>query len=163
MSVLIVVLAMLAGLVLPNLPNLKRSREHRDFRLAVRRLASQAREEAILSKSPVILRADEADGRLVVEREAEDGSQGSVLASARAPAGVQFERFILATGDVNAAEWSLRFQPDGRAEGGGLELSFDGDRFYLLVRPNGAGESGWGEAPLVEVDEWEAGELERRI
>ena len=90
LSVLITVLALTAALILPNLPNMKTAREERDFRFALRRLAVQARESAILGKEPVDLRVDEGSDQIVIERQPTEDQDGLELDSLAAPEGIRF-------------------------------------------------------------------------
>lgn len=163
LTVLITVLAIVAVAVVPSLPNLKVSREERDFRFGVRRLASYAREQAVQRREPVELRIEDGDRNLVVSTVASDLEEGATLQQLTAPPGLQIERMETAAGSASAGDWAIQFEPDGRTSGGGLEFAGTIEPFYLLVRGDGRITLDWGDLPPIQDSEWEAGELEQRL
>jgi prepilin-type N-terminal cleavage/methylation domain-containing protein len=148
-SVVVVVLAMMAALAVPNLVSLKRSRAAADARAALVRLPLRAREEARKGKTTVALRID--GDALVLERTPPE-EDPTEIARFSAP-----ELRLSADSD-----WRWTVHADGSASQKTLTVQ-EGNRERTLVLP-AEGSPRWQEADdESDADErWSAGELEVR-
>jgi prepilin-type N-terminal cleavage/methylation domain-containing protein len=161
LSVVIIVLALIAATVLPRLSTLESSREYRDFRLAVRRLGLEAREQAISRGLPTSVTFDESEQTLNIVIDS-DGEE-TTLRTVEVVEGVEPARFAADNAETNASEWKLTFYPDGRSDGGGIDFESNGDLFTLYAEKSGSVHFADGEMPDLTSEQWPAGEYEHRI
>jgi Tfp pilus assembly protein FimT len=159
LGVVITVLILVAFAVWPSIFAMQRSREYRDFRLGVRRLATFARESAITRKEPVSLAYDDGARQLRVVAE---GEQESVLETITAPESVTAGPYSQGGSDTNSADWRLRFFADGSSEGGAVQFQSGQDTFYIAAREAGEVRFGEGEMPNLGNEKWQAGTYEQR-
>ncbi len=159
MSVVVMIIALLAAAVVPNLVSLKTGRELRQFRTDLRQLAAQARESAISTGAE--LEMSFASGQFTIQSPATDSTvQPKQLA---VPDAVTTNRFELAGADAAEGDWKLRFYPDGTTDGGGVELREGQDAFALQIKKNGETTLIDGALPDATTDRWQAGEHEQRL
>ncbi|MBS1714237.1 MAG: GspH/FimT family pseudopilin [Armatimonadetes bacterium] len=131
MSVVIVVLAMMAALIVPNLVTSLRGGQVKVYRQSVFDIVRQGREEAVTRGTTVTLKGEES-GVFSLTQAGEDGDAtiketregGDVTASG-------FESFSTASTD---AEWSTRFFPDGSSEGGAFQLDEGSSSVTVRIR-----------------------------
>lgn len=159
---MIVILVLIAATVYVRLAAVESSRAYRDFRLAVRRLGTEAREEAIRRKQIASVGYDESSTQLTLVLEGEDQEE-TVLRSTDVAEGVEATRFTAGEAESNAAEWRLRFYPDGRSDGGGIEFDSGGQVFCLYAEKSGTVHFDDGNLPDLQEERWPAGEYERRL
>lgn len=157
----IVVLAMISAIVVPRIKSMESSREYRNFRLGLRRIAMEGREQAISRGSQTRLALDESQPSITVLAVGEDG-QESPLETLPIPAGVGVVRMTVAGTDSSASEWRVANYPDGTSDGGGVEFEAGSDSFYLAAEQDGTIVFGEGSLPDQAAKKWEAGEREQR-
>lgn len=162
-SAVIAVLGLFAALIMPNLLAQRASRTARSFVAALPRLASEAREIAIAERRVTSLRFDEAQGLLQVVVDAQqDENEDTLLREARMPEGFEMTTLRLEEEDVAPGEWIMRFYPDGRSDGGGIQVGDRGRPISLLIDREGNTRLLKGPLPAAEEAQWPAGEYEQR-
>jgi len=168
----IVVVAVLAASVIPNLVALKRTRDIRKVEASVQRLPLQARVEARLGRVPVVMRVE--GDELVLERRppapraGADGSAAAAEAEAevfkRVPLGedIRIDAIQQGVETVDVASWEWTVYPDGSCNAVNLEF-VEGDARKSLVVPS-EGDARWVTGEEIEPAEerWAAGEIEQR-
>lgn len=162
LSVVILVIALLATIVAPNVVNLARAQKSRMTPLAVRDFARRAAALAEREGTTLELRTEEGARRIVVTSPDADGGARPRL-SLPLPSGTEI-RIVRAGGtDRENSDPALRFYPRGRADAGVIEV-VDGGR-TSAVRVSPTAEVSLADGP-VEPDldtSWPAGEYEKRL
>jgi prepilin-type N-terminal cleavage/methylation domain-containing protein len=161
-SVVIVLLALLAALIMPNLVAVKASRERNAFRSELRRLAVSAREDAILRSSIRVLRYEDGSNAFLTSTVSEDGTPADSGRSVALPEGVRVDSFRVGAREVAGGEWEMRFQIDGSTEGGGVELSDGAFVYSLRFAEDGTVRLLEEELPNLSDERWSAGSYEQR-
>lgn len=161
MLAVIVVLATLSLIMAPNLASSVKANAVRTYFASVDRLPAVARQRAMSTGVIVTLRADES-GRLALQTDRGTGEEPEESDSVNPPAMVAIDGFITPTGEASAAEWQVRFYPDGTSDRGALQFVADGAPWYLVVDDQGNGRVQQGEAPEITEDRWEAGDRVQR-
>ena len=165
MTVVITVLALMAALIVPNMVAIKRSREVRVLEAAVRRLPSEAREEARRTKGPIILRVE---GQAIVMEslpQGEDaGNDPKELKRVALSDDLRLDNARQGADAIDVASWKWVAYPDGSA--GAATLVFQEGRVTKSLRLFDKGEAQWiagddaGKTPID--DRWPVGDLEHR-
>lgn len=160
----IVLVALLASSIAPQLSAMKRSRIEREFPIAALRLALTARETAITDGQAVSLMFGEQLRRMqVVRTDAESGTDNALFEITLSPE-VETGRLDLAGRESNSSDWRLAFYPDGTCDGGGVEFRRGNQSFALVIDPaSGAARIIDGQLPDTTGDRWQAGEIEHRL
>jgi general secretion pathway protein H len=159
-SVVILVIALLAAIVMPNLVRMKESRERREFYSRMNRFVSTARESAITENVTLAITLGSSGRSLVLVEEDVDGERER--RSLEFPDGVETS-VSDASGLGATGDWRLRFYPDGGADGGGLEFSDGGRIRSLQVSPDGSVRMADGPAEVRQQEKWQAGDYEKRL
>jgi type II secretory pathway pseudopilin PulG len=159
MIVVIVVLAAIASLTVPNLVRAREAREKRDFEANLYRLASYARETAIQDRKTLSLGI--SDRAFAVYEETE-GEEETELRSLTMPEGVETGSMAAEGEDATSSDWRLRFYADGTSDGGGVELNNDGRVRSLQIKPDGTMSLIEGSLEETGNEKWTAGEIEKR-
>lgn len=156
LTVVILVLALLAASIMPNVASAIESNRRRNFRLAVPRLMSEAHNTAVQSGQPVFLTTNEDDGfELTRTVEGEE----TVLQTLDAVEGVTIDSLLAADGSEPSDEWRVGFYPDGTSDGGIVDLNEAGSTFrYQIVKATSRVKR-LGEDETVEDEKWQAGDL----
>jgi prepilin-type N-terminal cleavage/methylation domain-containing protein len=164
MTVVLAVLATLAGVIVPRFVALQTGQESRDFASALMRLGSDARLVAIQTGQPVQVTFDETQGTIVFSTLDPETLVASENRTIPVPPTIELTAFTAGGVFATPAEWMLDFYPDGSGLSGGIEV-LDGAHVYH-VRINGDDGSSRradGELEETETNDWQAGELEQRI
>lgn len=156
MSVVIVVLALLAITVLPNVGSAVEANRRRDYRMSVPRMIGEAHNYAVRQGQTVTMRAD-TDGAFEVTTETE--GEESTLRSLSPVSGVEVDSLLAADGSDPGSDWALNFYPDGTTDGAVIELNDSGAIFRYQVLKNSGKVRLIGEDTPLEADKWEAGDL----
>jgi Tfp pilus assembly protein FimT len=162
MSVIVIVIAMLAAVIVPRMQAMDESREHREFVTNLRRIAVQAREEAISSGEIVALTIDEASRQLVLERESGETGSQVVRRLALSPR-VTASQFNVEGASSGSGNWRPQFYPDGTADPAGIEFSSGDTSFSLVIDRKGFPRVEDGPIPDLSEEEWSAGDYAPRI
>ena len=195
LSVAIVLLALLAGWVVPNLANQRNARQTRLALIQARDVFVQAQALAVREGRTVAVRFDESTQTLTIVRPADafddtttgvgvTGTAGlaaarqtpfggppqvetndlgeSVVRTVRLQGDIRGRAYRVGTETVVSGEFVLRFYADGKSDGGALEFDLNGSSRSLIVDRNGDARLQDGGLPDVPIDEWQAGENERR-
>jgi type II secretory pathway pseudopilin PulG len=162
-SMVIVVLALFAAMIMPNLAQQKESRERLQFRMELRRLIVSARERAITRASTQVVTYEDATGRFQAASADENGMPGEPFASATLPDGVTADQFRMGDRDVGDSEWEIRFHSDGSSEGAGLQLGDGQIPYSVTVDLDGTTRAFADELPQAGTRRWEAGSYEQRM
>jgi type II secretory pathway pseudopilin PulG len=160
--VVIAILFIVTAIVMPRLSAMRKGREVREFKTAIRDLASRARSRAIDSGDVVTLRFDKSGGKLMaVER----NSQGAELPVQQLvpPADVTPSKFVADQNANEGDDWQVPFYADGTSAGGGLEFEAGDRRFSFVVNPSDAqSRIVEGLMPDLSLDRWQAGSYAKR-
>jgi type II secretory pathway pseudopilin PulG len=159
MSIILVVLALFAALVVPNVVAIKRSRDLAALEADVARLPVTGRNEARSARVPVALRVDDTD--LVLERRPPDADP-QVVKRVPLTGDLRIESARNANGLTDVATWTWTVYPDGSADAGGLEFSEGQNRKSLTLETDGGSRWMSGDLPDDLDEKWPAGELEKR-
>lgn len=174
MSAIIMIVTLFAALAMPSFLARQRTREVTAFFVRLPDLAVYAREVAQRDETTVRIRFDEGQNVFSAEREGSepDGSNGpnasegdgelSTVRSVGMPGDVKTSNFQQEGQSVNASEWELTFYPDGRSDGGAVELDDNGRIRSVVVAPDGTVRLQQGALPTVDERRWPAGEREQR-
>jgi len=119
LSVVIVVLAMMAALIVPNLVTSLRGGQVKVYRQSVFDIVRQGREEAVTRGATVTLNGEES-GVVTLTLPGEEGE--ATIKETQEGGDVTVSGFESFTTASNGAEWSTRFFPDGSSEGGAFQL-----------------------------------------
>lgn len=130
------------------------------------RLATEAREAAITRRSVVRLEYNEPSKSFEVIAEpagVNDTQDEAVLLTSTMPEFFTVDLFRTEDQDVSSGEWTIRFYPDGRSDGGGLQVSDGGKLTSLSVDREGVVRLLNDRLPRNDEDRWPAGDYERRL
>lgn len=83
-------------------------------------------------------------------------------ASANLPSGASMGNVVLGGKTASTSDFSLHFYPDGRSEGGGIEMSDNGAARSLQIDRQGYATLTDGSLPAATESSWEAGIYEQR-
>lgn len=164
MTIVVAVLAMLAGVIVPRFVALQAGQDSRDFSSALMRLGSDARLIAIETGQSVQITYDESQNAIVfstVDQETLTTTENRVVPL---PPSAVLSGFTVNGAFATASDWMLDFYPDGSGLSGGIEVT-DGNYIYNVTIRGSDGTSRKAEGQLEETEsnEWQAGELEQRI
>jgi prepilin-type N-terminal cleavage/methylation domain-containing protein len=163
LTVVVVVLAMFAAMVVPRMTAMRESQRQRAFLEGMRRIAVEAREAAVAERTPTALTFDENAGRFEVVRVGESDERERALRSLTLVRDAQVTELRVESRTLTGAEWQLRFFPDGRSEGGGLEIELGNRPIAIHVAPSGVVRWIEGRLPPADQERWPAGDLEHRM
>ncbi len=148
-------------------PNLEAEKKGRDERVFYGRLLdapSTARQDAIDSGKTVTMAFDDSQNAVTLTEAADDGTDGDTpFVTVPLPKTLHASSFQLSGNDSSSAEWKLHFYPDGKSDGGGIEIgSTGGDSKSLSVAASGLATIATGPIPDTSQDQWQAGDYEHR-
>jgi prepilin-type N-terminal cleavage/methylation domain-containing protein len=156
MTVVIVVLALMAAAIMPNVGTAVEQNRRRNYRLAVPRLVGEAQNYAIREGQTVTMRAD-TDGAFTLVTEAE--GEENTINELTPVEGVDIDALLTADGSDPGSDWQINFYPDGSSDGGVIELSDAGAPFRYQVLKSSGKVRRIGEDTPLEAEKWEAGNL----
>ena len=159
-SVVVLIFALFAALVLPRVIPLNRGDAVRKFTIELPGAIRTIRANALNRSETLVLSFDSQQNQIVVQT-----SEGQQVGNAIiVPADIEVSGARIGKNDATGTDWELRFYPDGTCDGGGISFSFDGKAQSLqLFAQTGSGRWVDGELPEQGSDEWSAGELEQRV
>jgi prepilin-type N-terminal cleavage/methylation domain-containing protein len=158
MLAVIVIVAMVAAIAVPNLAAMIKSGRRRDFLQSLTRLTVQAQQDAQSAQATTKI-VTFGDNGLQIQRDGQNQSNPTVLQSLTGVEGISLSRFRLGTQEVGAADWEVKFYPDGTADAAGLEISDAGDLWHFLIdAKKGRGTLSRGELPQTQDDRWPVGD-----
>ena len=167
LTVVVAVVTILAATAMPGLLAARRSRETRMFFSDLRDLGVRARNESLLRRETFVIAYDESATRFSLEPEEEEEKnspeEGGRSTSVDVPDGIEISAFRADGNDTTSGEWQMRFSPDGRSDGGGVQIEDAGIIRSWVVDTNGRERMLEGELPDPATDRWEAGENEQRL
>ena len=168
MSAIIVIVTLFAALATPSFLARQRTREVTAFFVRLPDLAVYAREAAQRDERTVRVYFDEGQNQFIAEAEGvvdDTGVQdeGSTIRQVAMPGDVRTTNFRQEENSVNAGEWELTFYPDGRSDGGAVELDDNGRIRSMVVAPDGTVRLQEGPMPTIDERRWPAGEREQRL
>ena len=163
-----------AGLITPNVVAIKQGRERDEVYNSVLRLFQRGRESSIQDGRNYELSVT-GGNTLVLQRDkaTQDGDDPR-QAQVGTPAETEDVDQVALTGDVslgnlrlgdkdsNASDFIMHFYPDGRSEGGGLELVYNGAKRNVFVSTRGLASMADGDLPAATETDWEAGQYVQR-
>lgn len=161
MLTVIVVLATIAAIMVPNVASSIKANTKRTYLASVNRLPTKAKELAIRSGTVVSLVIDE-DGGFQLEQTPVNEQEPTVLEIIGPIGIITPDRFIIGTSESSASEWESRFFPDGTSERAGIEFDESGNKWHLVIDNQGNGKIASGELPQTQEDRWPAGENVQR-
>lgn len=156
MTVVILILALLAASIMPNVVSAIDSNRRREYRLAVPRLVGEAHNFAVQRGQIVTLRTNTEDAFEIVSP-GEDEDQ--TIRSLTPVAGVEVDSLLAADGSDPGADWEVNFYPDGTSDGAVIELTDSGMTYrYQVLKSSGLARR-IGEDDPLEAEKWQAGDL----
>lgn len=155
--VVVTILALVSAMVVPSLVSMRASSAHRAAMSGLRHIAADAREQAIRTGQTTELVYDESTREMQVLGSSADGTSRTLVRQAL-PDGVEPQRYQIEGSESTAADFRLRFTPDGHSNGGGIEFG----NFSILVEQDARYRIIDGGLPAPEDQTWEAGQLEQR-
>lgn len=163
MTVVITLLAIFAAAIMPNLLAERSSRDARQFFSKARNLMLQARSRAIGDAQTRTIRIDESAGRLIVERTDVETGEAVEDRTLELPEGVTGSAYQIQAVESNAAEWSVPFYADGKAQPSGISFESNGRVISIAIDSRGGIQVIDGDLPDTSEDSWDAGGYEQRI
>ena len=160
----VLILVVFASFILPNFSASRNSREVTSFFVALPDLAVFARERAMDDNSTTRIRYDDGNATFTVTEDAQPNSEeeDQILRELAMPSLLTAQAFRQEDENVTTGDWELVFYPDGRSNGGGVEIEDNGRRRSMLVEPDGTIKTDDQPLPAVEDRRWEAGQIEQR-
>ncbi len=122
LTVVILILALLAGAVFARIGSVRDSQIYHGFVNQLGEIGTQTRAEAIALAKPVDLEFDSSNSRFSIHTVDDNGSDKQ-LSTLSVPNGYTPQRFQLNGKDSDAGEWKLYFYPDGSCDGGGVQIT----------------------------------------
>jgi len=156
LSVVIVILAMFAAAVVPNMATSIESAKRRSFRVSVLTLARRAKVEAITRGATVNLSLNNGDFQISSGSETDSTVIGSV---SQAP-GIEASHFTKAGEELGEGEWLIAFYPDGTSDGGAFQFDEGSDSTSVKIAKKDGRVSvtdGALDPGDTSETEWEAG------
>lgn len=164
MTAVIAILAFVAAVVLPKYVALSRGQSSRDFQSALVDLAADARIFAIETGRTV--RVTYQDDRQAIVISSVDPVNFETLDERVIPLipNLSLSSFTVEGLFSTSADWMIEFHPDGTGNDAGIEVD-EGGRIYSVRFSGETGASTKTDDVLEEIanEEWQAGEIERRI
>ena len=157
-STVIVVMAMMAALVAPNVASAIEGGKRRGFRVSVLTLIRQAKNESIVRGATTDIRSSESTVSLVLPGEDSETTLGTV----NAVNGVELSHFQQDGNEVSEGEWAISFYPDGTSSGGGFQFDEgQGSQAVIVSKKTGLTRLTKVDSTTVTDDEteWEAGDF----
>ncbi len=135
LSVVIVILAMMAALVVPNIATAITGGRSRLYVQSVSDIVRQAREEAVFRKATVSLnRTDDGAFQLSTNQ---DG-QTTQIKQTQTSADVTASAFESGGQSMSEGDWTVKFYADGTCDGGAFQLDANGaSAAYRIRRSDG--------------------------
>jgi len=156
MTVVIVVLALMAAAIMPNVGTAVEQNRRRNYRLSVPRLVGEAQNYAIREGQTVTMRAD-TDGAFSIVTDVE--GEENAINELTPVEGVEIDALLTADGSDPGSDWQINFYPDGTSDGGVIELNDAGAPFRYQVLKSSGKVRLIGEDTPLEAEKWEAGDL----
>jgi prepilin-type N-terminal cleavage/methylation domain-containing protein len=160
MVVVVAIIAMMAGLILPNLVAFQQSRNLHDAQAALLRLPAEAKNEAVKSKTTTTLRVEGSD--IVLERKNVETGDPEEVKRVPVGAGMQVESAQKGSDSTDVASWTWQAFPDGTTDSGALTFRIGSAEQYLYLPAQGAARWGTDALPQPSDETWAAGDLEQR-
>ncbi|MBX7134916.1 MAG: type II secretion system GspH family protein [Fimbriimonadaceae bacterium] len=162
MLAVILVVAMIAAIAMPNLASMVKSGRQRNFLQSLERMTVDAQQSAMSTRSTVTLSVQ--NGSLVAETGTTNTTDGRPVARLEAVEGISIDKYRLGTEEVGDGDWQVKFYADGTSDSAGLELTdASGAQWSFLIDPKkGRGHLGQGELPVDSGDKWPAGDYVAR-
>lgn len=162
--VAVAIIALMAGLVMPNFFSQQKTRQATSFFVALPDLAGYAREQAESGKLTTRIRYDDGNSVFVVTRDPalDSNDQETTLRQLPLPSILSTSAFRADDGNVTSGDWEIVFYPDGRSNGAAIEIDDNGRYRSLVVDPEGTIRMIVNSLPAVEERRWQAGEIEQR-
>ena len=155
------VLAILAGLVTPNIASSLKAGRKRDYLQAIQRLTVEARQIAESSGTAAVLVADE-DGGMEIQQTEPGAQEPSTLRRLPPVQGIVPNRFVSGANEVGSGDWEAQFFPDGTSDQAGLEFDEAGTTWSLSIDKHGVGRVSKSELQELQEDRWPAGDYVQR-
>ncbi|GDX40414.1 hypothetical protein LBMAG21_07060 [Armatimonadota bacterium] len=159
LSVVIVILALFAMLVVPNFVAMRRSRAYFDLEASIARTPVDTYNEARSSHRPVQLRIE--GSALIMERLTTDSDPQQVK-RVDFTSDIQVDRTLLNGDSTDISSWKWTVYPDGSADAGGVEFLVGASRKSLVLHKDGKSQWLSGDLPDATEDKWQAGEIQKR-
>jgi prepilin-type N-terminal cleavage/methylation domain-containing protein len=154
--VVILVLALLAASIMPNVASVVDSNRRQAYRLAVPRMVGEGHNYAVQRGQIVTMQLNDDEGFELVTQGEEDEQVIKTLPQVE---GVTVDSLLVADGSDPGLEWQVNFYPDGTSDGGVIELGDAGAVYrYQVVKATGKVRRIDPEE-LLEEDKWQAGDL----
>lgn len=177
LSVVILVLALVVSIVVPNVMAMIAGRRSKNFLSDVRTFSVRARNQAIDTGQTMVLAANGSEHGLTISADTTTTTTNSTNANATAnavtstdpianlalPNGTTLQTFKIGTQDSNEGEWKIHFYPDGRSDGGGFEIVQGGLTYSWIVAQDGSNKLLSGSYPDQTSEVWPAGGYEKRL
>jgi Tfp pilus assembly protein FimT len=164
MGVVIIVLAMFACLVVPNMLANSEGQKERLVKPRLEALVSLGRSMAASRRETVTLTYDSQDKAFVLSTGSTTDNEGTQASKAALPDSVTIARMTLKGDEVGESDFSVQFRPDGTADEAGVEFDAKRGTFSWFIGENRSDDA-VSDSELSEKPEtkWEAGEIEHRF
>ncbi len=177
MSVVVMVILIMAALIERNFSHVKEGLAQRAFTSSLRSEVIRARLTAIQDGKTVTMQYDPAGSTFTLSEPTTDTTSSnqapikitdlqsqpteSVHSIPIAP-GITFSTFRIGTNDTGNGDWKLHFYPEGRSDGGGVQMMVGKVTESLLIDPHGLPTYVSGPLPDASNDVWQSGTYEQR-
>jgi prepilin-type N-terminal cleavage/methylation domain-containing protein len=156
MTVVILILALLAASIMPNVVSALDSNRRRNYRLSVPRLAGEAHNYAVQRGVTVTMRTNTEDAFEIATTT--DGEEQTIR-TLQPVAGVEVDSLLAADGSDPGSDWMVNFYPDGTSDGAVIELSDSGAIYRYQVLKTSGKTRRIAEDDALEAEKWPAGDI----
>jgi prepilin-type N-terminal cleavage/methylation domain-containing protein len=162
MSVVIVIIALFATMVVPAMAKWRAGNDYRAFPSKLLNLVGKAKQDAIDNKQTRSIGFDATTDEFRMywtDPQSNNEQEGQRLAL---PDGLDMGRMVYLGNDTSADTWQMTFYADGTAEDSGVELRNQDQ--YLSVSTNSLGQIKMikDQLPDPSTQRWSGGDLETR-
>ncbi len=176
MSVVVIVILIMAALVERNFAHVKDGLAQRAFISNLRAEVTRGRLQAIQDGQTVTMQYDPAGSQFTLSEPEinTDSNQTPQLVtdlqnltsnpvhSLKIPSGVSFSDFKTGTTDEGNGNWQLHFYPEGKSDGGGIQILIGQQTQSLLIDNHGNSSFVSGQLPDNTNDIWTSGTYVQR-
>ncbi len=151
------VLVIMAGVLMPNIAAIKRSRQIFEAQTTVGRAPLEARNEAVRSELPVEMKVEGTAlvlSRVTKEKDEQEFKRVDLGSDLR----IESAQLNGNASDLGSWKWTV--YPDGSSDSGGLQFAVGNAREGLQLSRDGDGKWVQGDLPAATDSTWTAGELQ---
>ncbi len=157
LSAVVLVLALLAAFLTPNLGRSLVANQRRNYRAGLLRMVADARRQAAQTGTAITMGVSD-DGAFQLSAVNADNEE-NVLSTLAPIDGVEASGLYLKDGTEAGNDWLVKFYPDGTSDGGAIDISENGDEIRYQIQPATGLVAIVSTDTEFQEDRWPAGEF----